>query len=296
MNLAHIQGASFIAFGDWGMDTKDFNVSTQCLYEHQPNFTVLLGDNFYDLGVASTQDPLWKLFEQIEPTSPIFYAVLGNHDYGKSIDAQSAYSFVNKKWHMPARYYMKVIPFGNTLICGVFIDSYFLDKFQLNWLNLVLSSGICQGDSVYRVVFGHYPVHTVGIFARDGIVKEHRKWVKPLLEQYRVHAYISGHEHDMQVFRSNGVQYIISGAFSDKYQGPISNGGDSTLIYRSLNLTAFAVFQLNPTKPEINYFFVDSYTGQQIYNSSIDLYSTWTSQVDSCPRFLYLCILVCLYL
>ena len=257
------------------MPTSDFNASLQKLFRYNTDFTVLLGDNFYDAGVKSTSDELWKLFERFQQSSPVFYAVLGNHDYGGSIDAQSAYSFDNPKWQMPSRYYYKLIPFGGTILCSIFLDTYFFDKHQLNWFRLVAGSYPCQGESVYRFVFTHYPIHTVGLFAKDDMVKDLRKRLKPALEQYRIHAYVCGHEHDMQAFQENGVHYIVSGAFSDKYQKDITNGKDPSLLFRSHNKAAFALFRQGANH-SITYDFIDSYSGEPIYRSRIAANGTWT--------------------
>jgi hypothetical protein len=266
---------SFIAFGDWGMNTSDFRSSSEHLVHYKPNFTVLLGDNFYDDGVESVNDTRWQLFLNIQDTSPLFFAVLGNHDYGGSIDSQSAYSYINPRWFMPSRYYMKLISLNNKMICAIFIDSYFFDKYQRNWLRVVLSSAPCQGDPVYRIVFGHYPIHTVGLFADDGIVKQLRKDVKPLLQEYRVHAYICGHEHDMAAFHENGVHYIISGAFSDRYEQNITKGKDPSLLFRSLNTPAFARFELRDNMT-MKYWFTESRSGDTLYQNQVYLFGNWT--------------------
>ena len=277
--LAHfpiLSHGTFIAFGDWGMDTRDYRISTNRLEEYHPNFTVLLGDNFYSSGVRSVTDPLWDLFINLESTAPTFYAVLGNHDYVQSYDAQSAYSFVNPKWNMPSRYYYKMLYFDHGIICGIFFDSYFLDKYQLNWLKFVLSSKACQSDSAYRILFTHYPIHTVGLFVDDDRVAALKSEVRPLLEQYRVHAYIAGHEHEFSVFRENGVEYVTSGSFSDKYDNHFANTEDPDMRFRDVTSPGFAVFNVKPNNT-MDYNLINSYTGESIFSSSIKLNGSWFS-------------------
>ncbi len=267
---------TFIAFGDWGMDTTDYNISRDKLREFNPNFTVLLGDNFYNSGVRSVSDPLWGLFINLEATAPVFFAVLGNHDYGGSYDAQSAYSFVDPKWNMPARYYSKQLYFEHGIICGIFFDSYFLDKYQLNWLEFILSSKSCQSDNAYRIVFTHYPIHTVGLFVDDDRVAALKREVRPLLEKYRVHAYIAGHEHEFSVFNENGVEYVTSGSFSDKYNDYFANADNPHMQFRDVSSPGFAVFNLNPNNT-IYYTLVNSYSGESIFSSAIKLHRNWSS-------------------
>src|SRR5262249_38799142 len=85
---------------------------------------VMLGDNFYDNGVVSVDDPQWRTkFEDIYDVPGLnglkFYVALGNHDYGYtssgSRDAQLDYSQLpvgkdagqrsSDKWVMPMPYY-----------------------------------------------------------------------------------------------------------------------------------------------------------------------------------------------
>ena len=269
--------SSFVAFGDWGENTSDFRTSSQSvkLIEPRPNFTVLLGDNFYDYGVRSTRDPLWGLFEDIQSSSPVFYALLGNHDYGQSIDAQSAYSYVNPAWVMPARYYYRLIPFGRTRICALFMDSYDLDEPQLNWANLVLVSDACAHPSAYRFVFTHYPIHTVGIFVGDDRVAKLYSDVRPLLETHHVHAYVCGHEHDMQAFSQNGVDYLIAGAFSNKYQRDANYSDNPYLTFRSDNQNGYLIFS-QVMYDSLSYRFVYSNNGAILHSDQIYLVRNWT--------------------
>jgi tartrate-resistant acid phosphatase type 5 len=258
------------------MDTKDFRMSANRLYDFDPKFTVLLGDNFYDSGVSSLDDPLWGLFTHIQGTAPVFYAVLGNHDYVSPVDVQSAYSYINPKWQMPARYFYRIMDLGNgVMLCAIFLDSYFLEKYQINWLRMALRSPDCQNQNSYRFVFTHYPIHTVGLFVKDDRVKALRNEIKPLLEEYRVHALVSGHEHEMSVFHQNGIQYIISGSFSDKYQQMIVKGQDPHLTFRDVETPGFVVFD-STNSGTISYRFIDSYSGATVYSDTIKRDGNWT--------------------
>jgi len=78
----------FVVMGDVGEGNEDQHAvaaQVDALCEAEGcDFVMLLGDNFYDSGVSSVDDPQWiTKFE--EPYADIdlpFYAVLGNHDYG----------------------------------------------------------------------------------------------------------------------------------------------------------------------------------------------------------------------
>lgn len=78
----------FVAMGDTGEGNADQRlvasaIQTTCAAE-TCDFVMLLGDNIYNSGVSSIDDPQWMTkFE--DPYSMLtlpFYPVLGNHDYG----------------------------------------------------------------------------------------------------------------------------------------------------------------------------------------------------------------------
>ncbi|MBF0383934.1 MAG: metallophosphoesterase, partial [Magnetococcales bacterium] len=79
----------------------------------KPDFVLLLGDNFYNNGVVSIDDPQWQeKFEKIYKGSQLqnipFFAVLGNHDYRQSSDAQVLYTTQGKgsrRWQMPDKFF-----------------------------------------------------------------------------------------------------------------------------------------------------------------------------------------------
>ncbi|GAB4819676.1 hypothetical protein N2152v2_006722 [Parachlorella kessleri] len=87
---------SFLVLGDWGRD-GDFNQSRVAAMmalkaeELQPNFVISTGDNFYEAGLVSPEDPQFESsFSQIYHHASLqvpWHAVLGNHDYGEVQDA-----------------------------------------------------------------------------------------------------------------------------------------------------------------------------------------------------------------
>src|SRR5574341_1365764 len=109
------QYAYFIAMGDWGTGSPAQRQVAELMNakagRDSLHFVLLLGDNFYEKGVASVDDPQWqKKFERMYDLPFLnvpFFAALGNHDYKKagSPDAQVEYSKRHTKWKMPARFY-----------------------------------------------------------------------------------------------------------------------------------------------------------------------------------------------
>ena len=114
-------GLRFVALGDTGTgDDGQLMVADAMKAKCNRDgcaFAVLLGDNIYESGPTSVDDPQWD--EKFEvPYADLdmpFYAVLGNHDYGDTDGKNGdlweqgpisvAYSGESDKWTMPDTYY-----------------------------------------------------------------------------------------------------------------------------------------------------------------------------------------------
>lgn len=179
---------------------------------------VLLGDNFYESGVASVEDPRFQTdFERVFPAARFdapFFACLGNHDHNGNVEAQVAYSRRSDRWWMPARYYQTSLAAD-----GVTVDLFVLDTVslggggepaerQLRWL----ADSLSASTATWRVVVGHHPCLSGG---KHGASEPVAVRLAPLLERYRVDLYVSGHEHDLQLLDSgHGWLQVVSGSGS----------------------------------------------------------------------------------
>ncbi len=209
------------------------------------HFVLLLGDNFYPNGVASTSDPQWRTKFVDMYNLPFlivpFYAALGGHDYRLNrASFQVEYSRLNPKWVMPAAYYSFGYPIDSTstmqfwaLDTEHIIDGSKYDPEQMAWLERELQ----KSPATWKVVFGHHPVFSYG---EHGHGKRMIKFVRPLLEKYAVDLYLSGHDHDRQMLQPiGGVHYIVSGTGGksrDTSYGPIT-----TFAATNLGFTWFRV-------------------------------------------------------
>lgn len=116
----------FVVIGDTGTGSdKQFQVADAIKNKCDADgcdFVMMLGDNIYDEGVTSLDDPQWQTkFEQPYANIDLpFYAVLGNHDYGgipifggqggmggqfERGPIEVAYTQISTKWKMPATHY-----------------------------------------------------------------------------------------------------------------------------------------------------------------------------------------------
>lgn len=195
--------------GDIGYYNKNLKRILKSIKENIDNDDVIivLGDNFYPIGIKDENDiQIDKFKELFSIFKNKIYLILGNHDYILKPSAQ----INNKNWIMPNWYYRVDINEYSL---------YFLDTIQLypsehvdgqrvkdthnkpllkifeqqlNWLENELISS----NKKHKLVFGHYPIITNGVYYYD-FHKLYNRLI-PLFEKYNVKAYFSGHEHNNQ--------------------------------------------------------------------------------------------------
>ncbi len=182
------------------------------------NFVLLVGDNFYDAGVKSVDDPRFESdFEQAFPASSFpcpFYVCLGNHDYFGNVQAQIEYTKKSERWRMPANYYCISESVGSQSIDFFVLDTTpiaegdFSTRAQICWLE----DGLSKSTADWKIVVGHHPILSGG---EHGACRRTRRALEPLFEKYKVDLYISGHDHDLQLNQSTkGWLQLVSGAGS----------------------------------------------------------------------------------
>jgi tartrate-resistant acid phosphatase type 5 len=234
------QGFHFYVLGDWGRRAKpsQLAVAHQLLAyskTYPPAFIVTTGDNFYQQGVASVNDPHWtRSFTNVykELTREVdWYPTLGNHDYQRTGNPQAEidYSTINPRWHMPSTYYTTVATTADSQrVRLVFIDSnpfvamYYSDSkypamqqqdtaAQRRWID----STLANAREEWTIVVGHHPIYSGG--GEHFNTPELVTGLMPMLNKYKVQAYICGHEHNLQHLKPAGsyVDYIISGGGGD---------------------------------------------------------------------------------
>ncbi len=226
---------NFLIVGDWGRNGEpdQLAVATQMGIAAQAmdaKFVISVGDNFYENGVATVDDPQWQSsFEKVYTAPSLqvpWHAVLGNHDYHGNCDAQIAYGKTSKRWTMPARYFSRTekIDAANT------VEFFFLDTTpmskpdadepklhgnaksqdvpaQVAWLEAALKASVAS----WKIVIAHHPVYSGGQHGDTPYIIEH---ILPLLEKYQVTAYFNGHDHDLQHLQAGKVNLFCSGGGS----------------------------------------------------------------------------------
>jgi acid phosphatase len=259
------QALHFVVIGDWGRRGRpdQRQVAAQMAATAQSlgaAFVISAGDNFYDDGVASTDDPHWRQsFEDVYQAPSLqapWYVVLGNHDYHGNCQAQLDYAAAHPRWVMPARYYTQ----GRALGPSSRLDLIFLDtspmvksyregdqiehpnlranvltqdfSAQLQWLEQTLA----ESKADWKIVVGHHPIYSGGI---HGDQPELIEQVLPLLQRYRVPAYFCGHDHDLQHLKAGEVNLFVSGGGSEhraNHDVPQSQFGKSSSGFMAVSL------------------------------------------------------------
>lgn len=242
---------TFVAIGDWGREgqhsqRKVAKALSSVIPDHTAS-VISVGDNFYDDGVANTEDPLFnRSFEHVYHHSNVrhlpWHLVLGNHDYHGDVDSQLMYSTTSARWNMPARYYSRTL--APNLI-GLFLDTNPIaddsllkpsDRgiatdipLQMSWLKTTLQHA--PSNSRFLIIM-HHNTYTMNSKKNYG-VKPLREAIDSILAPYtrQVAAVINGHEHvlmHMQPFgapgkTSNGIDYFTTGAGSERSKLHISS-------------------------------------------------------------------------
>lgn len=231
----------WLALGDFGSEEPAQTAVANAMRSYQARLQLklqgllLLGDNFYNAMPGGLQSPRWRTgFEEMYPKSSFNCpcpVVLGNHDYhdnqgGEQV--QLAYAKTpGTRWTLPAKWYRMDFPAAKPLVTMLFIDTNTgtlsggkIPKTdivrnhltpeeqagQMAWLKAQLAGP----RAPFTIVVGHHPVYTNG---KHGDSKQLVAELGPLLQEHGVHAYLGGHDHDMQHLELEGLKtsFVISG-------------------------------------------------------------------------------------
>lgn len=258
---------SFIALGDAGernthLGNVTASITTWCT-SHTCDFGVLLGDNLYPLGPASADDP--RMDEVIDPLTRgglVWYAVLGNHDYGDStMESRAANELAwargRKDFVLPAPTY--TFTAGPARFAAI-------DTTDLFWYGDGAQGAFLDGlpdDRPVRVLLGHHPYVSDGPHGNAGAYEgvSGVPWLSgaPLERFYREHAcgrfglVLTGHDHVRERIDRCGSTFVISGA-ATKPTAVIGRGNTPAFVTAS---PGFVWVQIRGTDVQIA--FVDEH-------------------------------------
>jgi len=197
------------------------------------DFVVSTGDNFYQRGVASLDDPQWRSkFESVYDYAALavpFFMALGNHDHRGNVRAEIAYTQRSARWVMPAPYYSVQRRLGDGTELALFVlDTTPADRGrsdlsrQLRWLE----SALDRSRARWKIVIGHHPLYSS---APRGNNPRMIDALGPVLARGGTDLYFAGHDHVLELRRPvDGVVHVTSGAGGGPEWGyAISPGADS---------------------------------------------------------------------
>ncbi len=234
-------GYKCLIIGDWGRQANvnllaNAFMMNEVACRQTVGAVLTTGDNFYSYGVNGVNDAQWnRSFEEVFNGScllPVeWWPSLGNHDLRGNTDAQINYSQQSDRWNMPSTYYDRwVVTLDSVSVHFVavdtspFVKSYHVDPnnsnmeynvgnadttLQLLWLDSVLASG----NPDWLVVYGHHPVYAAE--GRHGSTDELIENFVPLFDQHGVDVYFCGHNHSLELIKTETqTLYVTSGGGS----------------------------------------------------------------------------------
>lgn len=258
----------FFTFGDWGSGNQDqknvAEVTKKICKELGCDFGLLLGDNFYESGVSSTEDPLWKSrFQDIyQGLNMPFYVALGNHDWRGNSQAQVDYSKKDSRWKMPAFYYSVKYPTQNPLVEIFVLNSNDFNAESQHWLKKTLD----ESTAKWKMLAFHHPILNTGTKHPPD---QKKMWpiLKPIVCK-KIDLILAGHEHIFAQLQAdpNECHYdqIIIGTGGKELYGVTTPHPMTKLIAADASF-GVAWFEVSATKNTLKFFHTN---GKETYNYS----------------------------
>ncbi|WP_276496841.1 phosphodiester glycosidase family protein [Pontibacter litorisediminis] len=195
----------------------------------QPDLVVCGGDMVAGQGVseAETLEKMWRGFDNhiaapLRKAKIPFAFTLGNHDGSRSfaMERNAAGSYWTKPGNLPnLRFIDKSnFPYYYSFVQG---DAFFVSweasspeitEENLQWMEAQFARPEAQ-QAKYRFVLGHMPLYAVAQ-ERDskGNLLHNPEKLQQLLEKYKVHTYISGHQHAYYPGKRGQLELLNAGA------------------------------------------------------------------------------------
>ncbi|KAJ6868316.1 purple acid phosphatase 3-like [Populus alba x Populus x berolinensis] len=280
---------SFLVVGDWGRkgNYNQSNVAFQMGRigeELNIDFVVSTGDNFYEDGLRSINDPVFeKSFSKIYTAKSLqkqWYSVLGNHDYRGNAKAQLSPNLrnIDSRWICLRSFILNAEIVELFFIDTTpFVDKYFLkpNPHHYDWRGVMprqhylsnllkdLESALQDSTANWKIVVGHHTIRSIG---HHGETEELKKQLLPLLEANNVEMYINGHDHCLEHMTSNTsqIQFLTSGGGSKAWKGDIDKLNKGVKFY--YDGQGFMSLELRQTDGKIVFYDV---FGKVLYNLNL---------------------------
>ncbi|MCL7022895.1 hypothetical protein MKW94_010858 [Papaver nudicaule] len=237
-------------------------------------FVISTGDNFYDNGLTSVDDPLFEeSFMNIYKAPSLqktWYNVLGNHDYRGNVEAQLSpiLPLLDSRWVCLRSYVLEaeIVDFF-FVDTTPFVDKYFTEpgEHTYDWSGISprksyiakhledLQTALKESNAKWKIVVGHHTMRTAG-HHRD--TEEIVEQMLPILEENNVDLYINGHDHCLQHItgtkRNGKMEFVTSGGGSKAWNGDIQEDKEGLQFFHDGQ--GFVSIELTPIVAKIVYY------------------------------------------
>lgn len=231
---------SCLVVGGWGRDgmccQNDVAYEMAVLANaSQPAVIISTGDNFHPRGLADVSDHrIQTSWRQIYIEAPLamqarWNMLLGNRDYLGNVQAQLDLTRRLPEWNMPSSYYFETHASGRVFIA--FLDTSCMYYRAAELLQFAPSDGLQReykdrqiadlrnrlgnSNATWKLVVGHHALYSNGLQGREEEnMQQLRTTLVPILKQFSVAAYFSGHAQSLEHHFVDGVHSFVSGAGS----------------------------------------------------------------------------------
>jgi hypothetical protein len=204
----------FAIMGDTGRGDRgqlEMAKQMEAVYKRFPfEVVIMCGDNIYGAdGPGEMQRKFDTPYKALLDAGVKFQAALGNHDNPN----QRFY----KAFNMGDKRYYSFRPPKSNGVRFFAVDSNYVDKEQLDWLEQELSSS----TSDWKIPFFHHPLYSSG--RRHGSALETRAVLEPLFVKHGVSAVFAGHDHFYERIKpqKGGIVHWVCGAGGSLRRGDI---------------------------------------------------------------------------
>lgn len=186
-------------FGDSQHDENIQREVVKTVLSFKPSVVFRVGDS-----VDNGDDPAqWKLFNDInEPLlkSTRYFPALGNHENGSPLYFNNFPFLNNRRWYAVEYEGIHFVVLDSNSDLRPGSDQY-------NWLVSNLES--IKGNIKFKIAIFHHPIFDVGSHKSDE--KGIGPALLPLFQKHGICAVFSGHDHNYQRFKYNGIYFIVTG-------------------------------------------------------------------------------------
>jgi hypothetical protein len=230
LKLPNKEGSvKFVLIGDTGTGSRaqsEVGAQMEAFRKKFPfTFVLMAGDNMY--GSQRARDFVNKFekpYEALLSAGVKFFAAIGNHDEPLQINYK-LFNMGGRRFHAFRADGKEVGPTVDKGPRFYALDSNYMDKAQLDWLEKQLAAG---GDD-WKICYFHHPIYSSS--RKHGSALDLRKVLEPLFIQYKVDAVFAGHEHVYErVKPQQGVHYFVSGAGGTLRKGDLRRPSQYTEV------------------------------------------------------------------